>query len=293
MSNKVQELLKQLEACHTEERLKLIAVLKARWEQIRPKPKPKLVLNLVRRTGPESLYRPTYAKWASALLAGQAVRILTTYNRPVCFIPGSVFGEDSGIDKGTLMVTYVGGTTYQGVIELDFTKSPNPYFLNASGFPVHIATLICKTIYAMFPHLNPLTPEDQQILSQSGQTKKGARGTLKMAALLNRKGPSTKTIAKKTTKPGVVNTSSTPPTQPVTKEPTETNGTRPTQQQENHSDTGSKPASPSPSEGRSELPHDSRGQRVRNRRQGKRGSEAKKPDAGQPAPVLPPTGEAS
>lgn len=145
--------------------------------------KPKTGTLILRKQGTENIARPQYAKWAAMLTEGKPIRLITSHERVICFIPSSVFPDNGGMPIGTLMITYV-GPLFTGVVELDFTKKPNPFFLKMSGFPITIGTLICQTIYRMFPHLNPLSEADQATLS--GASKK-TKKTAKVLAITGRK----------------------------------------------------------------------------------------------------------
>lgn len=162
-------------------------------------------LALIRRREAERINRPQYEKWAKQLLDGKPLRVVTTYDRAICFIPSASFPDNGGMPTGTLIVCY-GGSMYQGYVELDFTKSPNPFFLKTKGFPMNIGTLICQTIYAMFPHLNPLTEEDLASLRTSHPTKK--QKLLRLAAPKSKK-------PKKTKEPAAPQVEAPPPQAPA------------------------------------------------------------------------------
>lgn len=163
-------------------------------------------LSLIRQRDAEKVNRPQYAKWAKQLVEGKPLRVVTTYERAICFIPSSAFPDNGDMPTGTLIVCY-GGGLYQGYVELDFTKSPNPFFLKSKGFPMNIGVLICQTIYAMFPHLNPLTEADLESLRTSHPNKK--------QKLLRLTAPKSKKSAKKTKEPAAPQVEAPPPQAPA------------------------------------------------------------------------------
>jgi hypothetical protein len=132
--------------------------------------------------------------------------------------------------EGTLIVCY-GGSLYQGYVELDFTKSPNPFFLKTKGFPIDIGILICKTIYAMFPHLNPVTEEDLASLYTSKHHPSKASKVLRLAAP---KKPRTRKSPVKAESPPSVD-ASTPPTTQAEPEPQAVTETQTNQDHAPHS----------------------------------------------------------
>lgn len=218
----LRDILKQAEELKGQARTLLLDILRNRIKQLTPSPVAKKPLVIFRKQGTESVNRPQYAKWAAQLTAGKPIRLLTTHERVICFIPSSVFPDNGDMPIGTLMITYA-SEMYQGVVELDFSKKPNPFYLNMKGFPMHIGTLICQIIYAMFPHLNPLTEEDIRTL-QASKTRRGAKSTLRLTA--------PKRKHEKVQKPD---------SKPIE---TQDNAHRSTQQREtpsNASETGSKP----------------------------------------------------
>jgi hypothetical protein len=115
----------------------------------------------------EYVVNPRYAEWAAKLLKGEAIRFLTSEERPVCFIPGKA------LDMPEHMLTIAcGGRLSQGYIEIDVSqKAPNMFFLKQYGFPLIIGGLICRVLYSMFPHLHPLSAEDIESMSENTQSK--------------------------------------------------------------------------------------------------------------------------
>lgn len=175
------DILQKLDELKSEARTALLNTLRSRIHTLRSRiAAPPLKTLSLHRAGTETINRPQYAKWAKTLLEGKPLRLLTTQERSVCFIPSSVFQDNGGMPIGSLILTY-GGGLYQGYVELDFGKKPNPYYLKMNGFPLTIGILICQIIYAMFPHLNPLTEDDIRTLNAS-KTRRGAKNALRLTA---------------------------------------------------------------------------------------------------------------
>ncbi len=171
----------------------------------------KLEIALYRNRAPESLFRPNYKKWAMQIWSGKPLRVTTTRDRSICFIPSVSFPDNGGMLEGTLIVCY-GGIRHHGYIELDFTKQPNPFFLQQKGFPIELGVLICRTIYEMFPHLNPLKEEDYNCLKE--QTKKSPK-TTKAIRLTHKEPKKPRIRAKKVSKEEEPPTAETAPIEVV------------------------------------------------------------------------------
>jgi hypothetical protein len=131
-------------------------------------------LILKKTVAAESFVSPRYAEWAKELMERNTLCLLTNAGRRVIMILSRAFKDNGGLPEGTLILSY--GMGYRaGYAELDFTRPVTHVYLFGKGFPLELSVLICKAIYSMFPHLNPLTEEDKRILDAA--TKKSPKAT--------------------------------------------------------------------------------------------------------------------